>query len=95
LGIVPAQHSSGGKDRLLGISKRGDPYLRSLLIHGARSVVRHAKNKDDYLSQWINRLVERRGVNKATVALANKMARVGWAILRNKTTYQPAMNTVA
>ena len=96
LGIVPAQHSTGGKDRLLGISKRGDPYLRSLLIHGARSVVRHAKNKEDHLSRWINQLVARRGVNKATGALANKMARVGWAILRNKTTYQPtAVNAVA
>jgi len=86
LGIVPAQHSTGGKARLQGISKRGDPYLRSLLIHGARSVVQHAKNKEDRLSQWINQLVVRRGGNKATVALANKMARVGWAILRNKTT---------
>lgn len=93
LGVVPAQYSSGGKDRLLGISKRGDPYLRSLLIHGARAVVNHAKHKEDTLSQWVNRLVERRGVNKATVALANKMARMGWAMLRNNTRYQPAVQT--
>ncbi|MBI3773848.1 MAG: IS110 family transposase [Gammaproteobacteria bacterium] len=90
LGLVPRQHSSGGKDVLLGISKRGDKYLRSLLIHGARSVVIYAKNKDDSLSRWINRIRERRGTNKAAVALANKLARMGWALLRNKTEYCPA-----
>lgn len=90
IGLVPRQHSSGGKEVLLGISKRGDKYLRSLLIHGARSVVLHAKNKDDALSRWINRLCERRGTNKATVALANKLARMGWALLRNGTEYSPA-----
>jgi transposase len=88
LGLVPRQHSSGGKDTLLGISKRGDGYLRSLLIHGARAVVRKAKHKDDRLSQWINRLCATRGVNKATVALANKMARMGWVILSRETVYQ-------
>lgn len=90
LGLVPRQHSSGGKEVLLGISKRGDKYLRSLLIHGARSVVLHAKNKEDALSRWVNRLRERRGVNKAAVALANKLARMGWALLRHETTYCPA-----
>lgn len=90
VGLVPRQHSSGGKNVLLGISKRGDRYLRSLLIHGARAVVNAASTKDDPLSRWINRLRETRGVNKATVAYANKMARIGWAILRNGTTYQPA-----
>lgn len=90
LGLVPRQHSSGGKDVLLGISKKGDGYLRSLLVHGARSVVLHAKTKDDKLSQWINRLCERRGVNKTAVALANKLARMGWALLRNDTEYCPA-----
>jgi len=90
IGLVPRQHSSGGKNVLLGISKRGDRYLRSLLIHGARAVVIAAKNKEDRLSRWINRLRETRGVNKATVALANKLARIGWAILRNGTCYQPA-----
>lgn len=88
LGLVPRQHSSGGKNTLLGISKRGDGYLRSLLIHGARAVLRQAKHKDDRLSQWINRLCATRGVNKATVALANKMARMGWVILSRQTLYQ-------
>lgn len=90
LGLVPGQHSSGGKNVLLGISKKGDSYLRSLLIHGARSVVRRAENKKDRLSRWINRIRAERGYNKAAVALANKMARMGWAILHNKTVYQPA-----
>lgn len=90
LGLVPRQHSSGGKEVLLGISKRGDKYLRSLLIHGARSVVLHAKNKEDALSRWVNRIHERRGTNKAAVALANKLARMGWALLRNETEYCPA-----
>ncbi len=90
LGLVPAQHSSGGKPVLLGISKRGDRYLRSLLVHGARAVLRQAATKDDPLSRWINRLVAARGVNKATVALANKLARIGWAVLRHHTVYQPA-----
>ena len=90
LGIVPRQHSSGGKELLLGISKRGDRYLRCLLIHGARAAVHAAANKDDPLSQWINRVRARRGMHKATVALANKMARIGWALLYHKTSYQPA-----
>jgi transposase len=90
LGLVPAQHSSGGKDRLLGISKRGDRHVRSLLVQGARSVVLRAAGKEDRLSRWINRIRQDRGTNKAVVALANKMARIGWAILRNGTEYQPA-----
>ena len=72
---------------LPGISKRGDRYLRSLLVHGARSVVRRAVGKDDRLSRWINRLRSTRGYNKAAVALANKMARIGWAILRHNSLY--------
>jgi len=90
LGLVPAQHSSGGKDRLLGISKRGDRHVRFLLVQGARSVVLRAAGKEDRLSRWINRIRQDRGTNKAVVALANKMARIGWAILRNGTEYQPA-----
>ncbi|MCP4288840.1 MAG: IS110 family transposase [Gammaproteobacteria bacterium] len=90
LGLVPRQHSSGGKDVLLGISKRGDRYLRSLLVHGARSVVIQAGKKDDRLSRWINKIRAERGFNKAVVALANKMARTGWAILAHKTVYQAA-----
>mgnify|MGYP000520699209 CR=1 FL=1 len=88
LGLVPRQHSSGGKARLLGISKRGDRYLRSLLVHGARAVVSRAGGKTDPLSLWINRLRERRGFNRAVVALANKLARIGWAVLAHNTTYQ-------
>ena len=90
LGLVPRQHSSGGKTLLLGISKRGDRYLRGLLIHGARAVLRQAQNKDDPLSRWANQLREARGFNKATVALANKLARIGWAVLAHNTEYQPA-----
>jgi transposase len=88
LGLVPRQHSSGGKQNLLGISKRGDRYLRSLLVHGARAVVAYAAGKDDPLSRWINRIRLERGANKAAVALANKLARIGWAILRNGSRYQ-------
>jgi transposase len=91
IGLVPAQHSSGDRSRLMGISKRGDRYLRALLVHGARSVVKHAPNRHDALSRWIQQLIASRGTNKATVALANKMARIGWAILRHGGAYQPQM----
>lgn len=89
LGIVPRQHSSGGKQILLGISKRGNKQLRTLLIHGARAVVSRVKDKDDPLSQWIQALIERVGIHKATVAYANKMARMGWAVLYYQEAYQP------
>ena len=87
LGLVPRQHSTGGKNNLLGISKRGDRYLRSLLVHGARAVVTQAARKSDKLSTWLKRIVKERGWNKAVVAMANKMARIGWAILRHSTSY--------
>ena len=90
LGLVPRQHGSGGKEVLLGISKRGDRYLRSLLVHGARAVVIRAVNKEDRLSRWINKVRAQRGYNKATVALANKMARIGWAVLAHNSVYRPA-----
>ena len=90
LGLVPRQHSTGGKPRLLGISKRGDSYLRTLLIHGARSVVQHAANKSDPRSQWIQRLVAERGTNRAVVALANKNARIVWALLSKGEQYRAA-----
>jgi transposase len=90
IGLVPRQHSSGGKEVLLGISKRGDRYLRCLLIQGARAVVLRANKHDDPLYRWINRIVDRRGKNRAIVALANKMARIGWAVLRYKTVYRTA-----
>ena len=90
-GLTPKQHSSGGKERLLGISKRGDAYLRALLIHGARSVIRTAKGKDDRISQWVTRLAARSHPNVAVVAMANKTTRMAWAMLNNGTNYQPAM----
>jgi len=93
LGLVPRQQSSGGKPLLLGISKRGDAYLRSLLIHGARAVVAHAQRT---LSGdgWLNTLRQRRHTNVAVVALANKNARVAWALLAHerefRTDYAPS-----
>jgi len=88
LGLVPRQESSGGKPKLLGISKRGDTYLRTLLIHGARAVVKTAARKSDAQSRWINDLVRRRNKNIAAVALANKNARTLWALLRRGEDYR-------
>jgi len=87
LGLTPRQQSTGGRDRLLGISKRGDPYLRKLLVHGARAVLRHAKRRDDALSKWLNALSSRKHANVVAVALANKTARVAWALTANGTGY--------
>ena len=77
---MPRQHSSGGKANLLGMSKRGDSYLRTLLIHGARSVIYKVSQKEDACS-WISSVVKRRNKNVAAVALANKNARIVWALL--------------
>lgn len=79
LGLVPKQHSTGGKANLLGISKRGDTYLRTLLIHGARAVIRYVEGKPK--QDWLHRLLGRRSKNVAAVALANKNARIAWALL--------------
>ena len=87
LGLVPKQHSSGGKQILLGISKRGDTYLRTLLIHGARAVIRVAENKAEPES-WLRKLMARRNKNVAAVALANKNARIIWALLAKGKTYE-------
>lgn len=95
LGIVPKQESSGGKARLLGISKRGDTYLRTLLIHGSRSVVKAAAKKDDAQSRWINDLVKRRNANIAAVAVANKNARIIWALLTRDEGYRAPMAQAA
>jgi transposase len=84
LGVVPRQHSSGGKNNLLGISKRGDSYLRKQLIHGCRSSVYRSSPDGDDLQKWVYELKKRKGSNKATVALANKNARMIWAILTKK-----------
>ena len=90
LGLVPRQHSPGGKERLLGMSKRGDSYLRKLLIHGARATMRWVGRKTDRRSQWIRQLSERRGKNRTAVALANKNARIVWALLTSHQAYEPA-----
>jgi transposase len=92
LGLTPKQHSSGGKERMLGISKRGDAYLRSLLIHGARAVIRTARPKSDPLSRWVIRLADRSHPNVAAAALANKTTRIAWAMLSRGTNYQAAVN---
>jgi transposase len=88
LGLVPKQHSTGGQTRLLGISKRGDSYLRKLLIHGARATLRFAGLKTDGRSRWIQGLLERRGWNRTAVAVANKNARIVWALLSRGGIYQ-------
>lgn len=90
VGLVPRQHSSGGKEKLGSISKRGDKRLRTLLIHGARAVIKHSEHKTDPRSQWINALITRRNKNIATVALANKNARIIWAMLTRQEDYRRA-----
>jgi transposase len=91
LGLTPKQSSSGGKDMLLGISKRGDAYVRCLLIHGARSMINASKGKDDRLSQWVTKIATTRHPNVAAVAMANKTARIAWAMIRNGSDYQPEL----
>ena len=93
LGLVPRQYSSGGKSHLKGISKRGDTYLRTLLIHGARTVLRYAVGKTDVQSRWLQDLIARRGYNRAAVALANKNARVIQALLSSDTPYRSSART--
>ena len=88
LGLVPGQHSTGKKPTLLGISKRGNTYLRTQLINGARSALRHCDNKTDQVSVWAKKLKERSNYNNATVALANKMARMAWAMLHYQEDYK-------
>lgn len=91
LGLVPKQHSSGGKQKLLGISKRGDSYLRQLLVHGARSALLAANKKTDSKSVWLQQLKMRAGANRTAVALANKNARIIWALVANDTFYQKSI----
>ena len=89
LGLVPRQHSSGDRQVLMNMTKKGDKHLRTLFIHGARAVVRVATNNDDgHMNQWVNQLKGRRGFNKTTVAVANKNARIIRSMLRNETEYQ-------
>jgi transposase len=95
LGLVPRQHSTGGKQRMLGITKRGDTYVRTLLIHGARAVLCSMKKGGIPLGEggqtiWLAQLCERRGINRASVALANKTARVVWSMIAHATEYRVA-----
>jgi transposase len=91
LGLVPRQHSTGGRERLLGISKRGDVYLRQLLIHGARAVMRWVERKEDRTSRWASGVKARRHTNVACVALANKMARVAYAVMTTGKPYDASL----
>jgi transposase len=91
LGLVPRQYSTGGKPRLLGISKRGNVYLRTLLIHGARSVIRWVVRREkpsSSLEKWCLDLIKKRGINRAAVALANKIGRMIWALLVKEENYK-------
>ena len=88
VGVVPRQHSTGGKQKLLGISKRGNIYLRRMLIHGARAVLFRVKYDTGGFGQWVHRLAQRAPRNKVVVAIANKLARMAWAVLSSGKNYQ-------
>lgn len=88
LGLVPKEHSSGGKQSLGGITKRGNRYLRRLLVQGAWSVIRNVDRSDDRMSRWARQLMERRGKHKAVIAVANKMARIMWSMLYHQTAFR-------
>jgi transposase len=90
LGLTPRQHATGGKERLLGISKRGDGYLRRQLMHGARSLVRLAQGREGHPWAWINALLTRRPFNVVVAAVANKLARMIWALLSRGEAYRGA-----
>ena len=87
-GLVPREHSTGGTPRLLGISTRGDRYLRTLLVHGARAMLRWVDTQGEDRSRWLRALLARRGKNRAAVALAKKNARMVWALLAHNQAYQ-------
>ncbi|NRA56332.1 MAG: IS110 family transposase [Gammaproteobacteria bacterium] len=89
LGLTPQQYASGNTSRMGGITKRGDRYLRKQLIHGARTVVCHAKNKTDQLNQWANKLREKKSFNKTVVAMAHRLARLIWILLQRQEEYRP------
>ena len=88
LGLVPKQHSSGGKERIGAISKMGDRYVRNLLVVGATAVVRYTKRNATAMSVWASRLLERKPARLVTVALANKMARIAWAVMAREESYR-------
>ena len=87
LGLVPRQHSTGGKSRLLGISKRGNPYLRRLFIHGGRAVVARVRRENHTFGSWLDHLEARSPRNVVVVAMANKLARIAWAVLTRGQVY--------
>jgi len=89
VGLVPGHSGTGGKNTIHGITKRGDRYLRSLIVHGARAVVCAIKDKQDRLSCWIREQLSRNHLNKTVVALANKLVRMAHAMLRSGSAYQP------
>jgi len=95
LGLVPRQWTTGGKPRLMGISKRGNKYLRKLLIHGARAALPHVAERDTPLGRWAKGLLARVHPNVAVVALANKLARICWAVLRSRQTFSAKGSLVA
>jgi transposase len=88
LGLVPRQHSTGGRPRLLGISKRGDVYLRTLLIHGARALIRLAQQPSRQGYEWVRAVLGRRHPNIAAIAMANKNARIAWALMVRQEPYR-------
>jgi transposase len=93
MGVVPREHSTGGKQKLLGISKRGNSYLRTLFIQGARAVLQQSTKQTSGLSAWLAQLTARTHRNVAAVALANKLARIAWAVLAKKEPYRPPVLT--
>jgi transposase len=95
LGLIPRQHSTGGKARLLGISKRGSIYLRRMFIHGARAMLLRVKYETGRLGQWAHELELRAPRNKLVVAVANKLARIAWAVLSTGNEYRNAAVTAA
>jgi transposase len=95
LGLTPKPHSSGGKERLGGISKMGDKYLRTLLVVGATSLIRYARGNGTANASWINRLLTRKPARLVSVALANKMARIAWVLLVRKENYRAPVTTAA
>ena len=94
LGVVPRQYSTGGKARLLGISKRGNVYLRKILIHGARAAVLRIKRDRAPIGAWLDALDARAPKNVVVVAMANKLARIAWAVLSSGENYRPISNMV-
>ena len=91
MGLVPREHSTGGKQKLLGISKRGNSYLRRLFVQGARAVLQFREKQSAGLSAWLAQLTSRTHYNVAGVALANKLARIAWAVLATGEAYRPTV----